>query len=258
MSSWSPSSVSRNRPITVVVVVVAIGIIVTGIWIYRKSRTSTTSSPLSNVRTQPPSQPPAAMMVPGPPGPPGPVPQNLTRITLDCTNPSNTNCRVPVGKVGLLFNPPEQFTQVYINDIGDANNDIHLEAPDRVRIRVKDTNMVELGMNEGVAFTRRDGKKTIFDNPDGDNIIYGHTTVDDEVTFTNPVVTLRNGWTIDTSDGHFRLKQNGQQKFVMHQDGAGWKASSARGPDYSHPWLSFNWLCPSRGMCPYQEGYNWT
>ena len=36
------------------------------------------------------------------------------------------------------------------------------------------------------------------------------------------VVNLPNGWSLDTSDGQFRLKYNGVQKFVMHTSGKGW------------------------------------
>ena len=38
----------------------------------------------------------------------------------------------------------------------------------------------------------------------------------------NGPVILNGGWSIDTSDGQFRLKHNGEQKFVMHTSGKGW------------------------------------
>lgn len=197
-------------------------------------------------------------MVPGPPGPPGSVPQNLSNLTLDCTDPNNTNCHIPNGKRGLMLNSPEQYTRVYT----DINDTVQLEAPE-VRFRVKDTNLATFTADDGVVFTRRDGGSTVFDNSQGNNIFYGHTQMDDVVTFTHPVVTLPNGWTIDTSDGHFRVKLNGDQKFVMHQDGRGWKASGKRGPDNftsRYPWrtFAFNWICPSAGRCPTQNGYDWT
>lgn len=36
------------------------------------------------------------------------------------------------------------------------------------------------------------------------------------------MIYLGNGWLIDTSDKHFRLKYNNAQKFVVHNDGHAW------------------------------------
>lgn len=38
----------------------------------------------------------------------------------------------------------------------------------------------------------------------------------------NNITNLGNAWTIDTSDGHFRLKHDGDQKFVVHKSGKTW------------------------------------
>jgi hypothetical protein len=39
---------------------------------------------------------------------------------------------------------------------------------------------------------------------------------------TDAQVLLPNGWSINTSDGHFRVYYNGKQKFVVQQDGNLW------------------------------------
>jgi hypothetical protein len=45
----------------------------------------------------------------------------------------------------------------------------------------------------------------------------------DNIFADGGVIWLKNGWTIDTTDGEFRVKHNGDQKFVAHTNGKGWQ-----------------------------------
>jgi hypothetical protein len=55
-----------------------------------------------------------------------------------------------------------------------------------------------------------------------DNNIKGNTTFENRVNVNSGVLALNNGWTLDTTDGHLRIKHNGNQKFVVHNGGNIW------------------------------------
>lgn len=43
--------------------------------------------------------------------------------------------------------------------------------------------------------------------------------------FSNGVLGIGNGWSLDATDGHLRFKYNGEQKMVIHNNGTFWSAA---------------------------------
>jgi hypothetical protein len=43
--------------------------------------------------------------------------------------------------------------------------------------------------------------------------------------YSNGAFGIGNGWTFDATDGHLRFKYNGDQKFIIHNDGKAWSAN---------------------------------
>jgi hypothetical protein len=151
----------------------------------------------------------------GDPGPPGNIQSadNVTWLkgkTMWC---ADGNCVTPAGQTS--FNGPLTANTIVSKGtdgsgsasvwnwlkVQRADGDLYFGGDDR---------------NRGI-FSSGSRPVTIYTN-DGKA---GLTVNNGDVT-TNGVVNLPNGWSLDTSDGHFRLKFRGAQKFVMHTSGKGW------------------------------------
>jgi hypothetical protein len=71
-----------------------------------------------------------------------------------------------------------------------------------------------IGWENGVGTLGMRGTRQAFSFDANSNTIHGNTNV-------NGVLNLPNGWSIDTSDTHLRIKHNGDNKFTAHTGGVG-------------------------------------
>lgn len=158
-------------------------------------------------------------------GPPGPPP-DIRHLTVSCVDTKNQYCRLVNDKRGIDFGADR--LKMYENATQD-NFFLQTQATSAVRFNFGSPgyrrSVAQWTPNLGFRVFRKDGRETQFDDANGQNKIYGKTKIDGSVIVRAGIVNLANGWSIDTRDGHFRLKYNGDQKFVMHQDGKGWQGN---------------------------------
>lgn len=111
---------------------------------------------------------------------------------------------------------------------GDTQVDGTLAVPNGVvgDMRVHGTNIILGGAqdkNRWILHAPNDDRRGLWIAPGNgsDNWDWGKATS----MFSNGVLGIGNGWTLDATDGHLRIKLNGEQKFVVHNDGNLWSAS---------------------------------